>query len=284
MQFSKLLPFMLLFSFGAKATINQADVVYGEDGRFEPYDRPNFYDESRSVAAQIDKKHFGVEALVGYNIIGPTHQQDYNLCNGEKFNSQPVIANCSGALVAPDVIMTAGHCLESENDCKGFDWVFGYEMSKTTGNPKILETKNIYHCKQVIAQSLRNGIDYAFVRLDRKVTDRRPMKLAAPSYKANVGDALVMFGYPSGLPLKVTEGGHVLRLEGHLLVTNLDAFHVNSGSPVVDEKSGEIVGILVTGRPDYVADPRKGCDIVNNLPEVMGQEKVTSLHVVPRNF
>jgi hypothetical protein len=284
MLLKKLLPFALLFSFGVKATVNQADVVYGEDGRSEPYDRPNFFDESRSVAAQINKSHFGVESLLAFNIIGPTHQQAYDLCNGEKFNSQPVIANCSGALVAPDVIMTAGHCFQTAEDCKDFDWVFGYEMNKTTGNPKTIEKNNTYHCKQVISQSLRNGVDYAFVRLDRKVTDRQPMKLAAQTYKAKVGDALVMLGYPSGLPLKVTEGGRVLSIESHLLVTNLDAFHVNSGSPVLDEKSGEIVGILVSGRPDYVADPRKGCDIVNNLPEVMGQERVTSLHVVPRKF
>lgn len=117
----KLLPFALLFSFGAKATVSSPDVVYGEDGRSEPYDRPNFYDESRSVAAQINKSHFGIESLIGYNIIGPTHAKDYYLCMGEKFAEQPVIANCSGALVAPDVIMTAGHCLQTEADCKDLD-------------------------------------------------------------------------------------------------------------------------------------------------------------------
>ncbi|MBA2403921.1 MAG: trypsin-like peptidase domain-containing protein [Bdellovibrionales bacterium] len=284
MKFSNLLIFTILFSAGAHATVNQPDVVYGEDGRFEPYDRPNFHDETRSVAAQINKKHFGVESLIGYSIVGPTHQQGYHLCNGEKFSDQPVIANCSGALVAPDVIMTAGHCLETVEDCKNFDWVFGYEMNQKSGNPKTLERNNTYQCKQVIAQSLINGVDYAFVRLDRKVIGREPMKLAPQSYKAKIGDSLVMFGYPSGLPLKVTEGGRVNNIENHLLVTTLDAFHVNSGSPVIDEKSGEIVGILVSGRPDYVPDHKRGCDIVNVLPESMGGERVTSLHVVPRNF
>lgn len=280
----RLLPLALLLSFGAKATTDSKFVVYGTDGRSEPYDRPNYYYQARAVAAQIDKKHFGVESLLGYNIVGPTHQKDYYLCNGEKFANQPVIANCSGALVAPDIIMTAGHCLETAADCKNFLWVFGYEMSKTSGNPKILEKKNTYACKQVIAQSLRNGVDYAFVRLDRPVTDRQPLQMAPQSYKAQIKDNLVMFGYPSGLPLKVTEGGRVLNIQGHLLVTNLDAFHVNSGSPVLDERTGDIVGILVSGRDDYVPHPQKNCYITNTLPESMGAEKVTSLHVVPRNF
>lgn len=280
----KLLPVALLFSLNATATVKNIDVVYGEDDRFEPYDRPNFFDESRAVAAQIEKKHFGIESLIGFNIVGPTHQSEFMLCMGEKFSSQPVIGNCSGSLVAPDVIMTAGHCLQTENDCKGFDWVFGYEMNKSSGNPKILEKKNIYHCKQVITQSLRNGIDYAFVRLDRKVTDRKPLKLAPQSYRAKIGDSLVMLGYPSGLPLKVTEGGRIVNFDKHLLVTNLDAFGGNSGSPVLDEKSGDVVGILVSGRDDYKPHAQKNCYITNNLPESMGGEKVTSLHVVPRKF
>jgi len=259
-------------------------VVYGDDDRFEPYERPQYFTQSQSVAAMINKSNLGFESLDGFNISARTHQQAYGLCSGSKFIDQPILAHCSGSLVAEDVILTAGHCVESDFDCTNFDWVFGYEMNQKTGNPKKFEKKNIYHCKDVIAQSSLNGFDYALIKLDRKVMDRNPLKMATPQYRSQVGEPLLMLGFPSGLPLKITESASVLKLEDHLLVTNLDAFHVNSGSPVLNQKTGKIIGILVSGRPDYIQDPKQNCSIVNTLDNSMGGERVTSLFVVPRDF
>lgn len=273
---------LALTSFHSFATETHVDVVYGEDGRSEPYQRPGFNREASAVAAMVDKTELRNQTADGFNINVPTHAQAYGLCQGERFNNQPILATCTGFLVAPDIIMTAGHCVTNSSDCSSNVWVFGYEMTPA-GIPRPLEKKNVYQCKQIIATSQGNNrLDFAIIKLDR-VTDRQPLRLLGKNLSAKVGDKLVMMGYPSGLPLKIAEGASVLKANSEMLVTNLDAFHVNSGSPVFDAVSGLVVGILVAGEPDYKPSSRS-CSVVNNLPETSGAEKVTNMGAIMRNF
>lgn len=272
----------ILISSMAHASKDQIDVVYGEDNRVEAYQRPELLKQSRAVAAMVAKKQFTLETFIGYQIDAATQELEYDLCESERFSQQPILAECTGFLVAKDVIMTAGHCVTNMNDCNSFNWVFGYEMNARQGNPKELDRNNVYQCKSIISRSLNNGIDYAIIKLDR-VTDREPLKLAPVGQMAPVGSSLMMMGYPSGLPLKITDNAQVLKWEKHLLITNLDAFHVNSGSPVFDAKTNLVVGILVAGADDYKNSSR-GCMVVNTLDMKRGEEAVTSLKVVPRNF
>ena len=277
-----LLSTLILASTAARASQTHIDVVYGQDNRVEAYQRPELAKQSRAVAAMVAKKAFNLETLIGYQIDAQTQEYEYDLCGTEKFAHQPILAECTGFLVAIDVIMTAGHCVTNMNDCNSFNWVFGYEMNASEGNPTELDRNNVYQCKSIISRSLNNGIDYAIIKLDR-ATDREPLKLAAPSTQAPVGTSLFMMGYPSGLPLKITDSAQVLKWEKHLLITNLDAFHVNSGSPVFDAKTNLVVGILVAGADDY-KETTRGCMVVNTLDMKKGQEAVTSVKVVPRNF
>lgn len=272
----------ILVSSAARASGNHVDVVYGADNRVEAYQRPALVNQSRAVAAMVSKKQFSLETLIGYQIDAHTQELEYDLCETEKFSQQPILAECTGFLVAQDVIMTAGHCVQNMNDCNSYNWVFGYEMSPNRGNPTELDRKNVYQCKSIISRSLNNGIDYAIIKLDRP-TNRAPLKLAPVGVQAPVGTNLFMMGYPSGLPLKITDSAQVLKWEKHLLITNLDAFHVNSGSPVFDANTNLVVGILVAGADDYKNSSR-GCMVVNTLDMKKGEEAVTSLKVVPRNF
>ena len=272
----------VLVSSAARASGNVIDVVYGDDNRVEAYQRPELLKQSRAVAAMVAKKQFNLETLIGYQIDAPSQELEYDLCESEKFAQQPILAECTGFLVAKDVIMTAGHCVQDMKDCNSYNWVFGYEVTAKNGNPTELDRKNVYQCKSIIARSLNNGIDYAIIRLDR-ATDREPLKLTPMGQMAPVGTSLMMMGYPSGLPLKITDSAQVLKWEKHLLITNLDAFHVNSGSPVFDAKTNTVVGILVAGADDYMNSSR-GCMVVNTLDMKKGEEAVTSLKVVPRNF
>lgn len=273
----------LIFSSSlALASDKSIDVVYGDDNRVEAYQRPQLIKQSRAVAAMVSKKYLNLETYLGYQIDVGSQELEYGLCSSERFAHQPILAECSGFLVAKDVIMTAGHCVTNMNDCKGFSWVFGYEMDAQRGNPQELDRKNVYQCKQIITRSLNNGIDYAIIRLDR-ATDREPVALAPKGQMAKVGTSLMMMGYPSGLPLKITDNAQILKTEKHLLITNLDAFHVNSGSPVFDAKTNTVVGILVAGQEDY-KETTRGCNVVNVLDMKRGEEAVTSISVVPRNF
>jgi len=60
------------------------------------------------------------------------------------------------------------------------------------------------------------------------------------------GTEVYMIGHPSGLPQKVAVNASVRSLEGAAyFYTSLDAFQGNSGSPVFDRNTGEVIGILV---------------------------------------
>ena len=63
--------------------------------------------------------------------------------------------------------------------------------------------------------------------------------------------SLIVAGYPSGLPLKIDDGGRVRDPRSgttDFFIANLDTFGGNSGSGVYDAATKQLVGILVRGR------------------------------------
>lgn len=257
--------------------------VYGDDNRYESHERSASYTLAQSVGAQIHSGFFKFER--GGKVVVEeltSLKEEYNLCQGTRFADQPVLASCSGALVADDLIMTAGHCYQERNDCKDFYWVFGYEMGKN-GKLKEFEAQNIYSCVKVERKVYNGYGDYALIRLDRPVRGRTPIKVADSGYRSKNGDEVFMIGYPSGLPMKTTESGKVMGFEKNSFLTNLDAFAANSGSPVFNAKTQEIVGILIAGDEDY-SPSRNQCSIISKYSETEGNEEVQSVHIVPRIF
>jgi hypothetical protein len=206
-----------------------------------------------------------------------------DLCPGEPLHGDPSLSySCTGFLVAPDLLVTAGHCLyavntpdhrlrhETELACKTFDWLFDYAAPR--GGPaqtKGISSSALYHCREIIFAVQRESApysDYALVRLDRPVADRTPFRLGTG---AVTGD-LAMLGYPLGTPVKYTDNGHVLRDDPtrSSFITTLDAFEGNSGSPVLNA-AHEVVGILVGGTPvpfSY-SDRRLACSRLNRCDE-----------------
>lgn len=77
---------------------------------------------------------------------------------------------------------------------------------------------------------------------------------------------MVVIGHPSGLPLKITDRAVSLPSAFNsrtFFRVNSDTFAGNSGSPVINRKSGVVEGILVRGEQDYRYIPDRGCSIVN---------------------
>jgi len=265
-----------------EASTSQPYVIYGDDDRVEAYERPHLKTETQAVAAMVANKYFALQTLLGYQLETYNAQQTYNFCYGQRFEDQPILSDCTGFLVAPDVLMTAGHCVSNEGDCRSFQWVFDYKMSEELGSPKEIDRNNVYQCKSIITKSTERGVDYVILRLDRR-SERQPLRLAPQHVMQEPGTEVYMIGYPSGLPMKITERAQILRNERHLYVTNLDAFHGNSGAPVFDQATNTVIGMLVSGANDYKGGPR-GCVVVNELGVNQGDEKVTSMGIVPRNF
>jgi len=254
------------------------DVVYGTDNRLDVFQASGALNKrlARSSAAMINIRYFSKNTSGSFDLKDvKTLEAAANVCHGESFSQQPAAAVCSGFLVGPDTLITAGHCYKGMGDpeeaCKNYAWVFDYEMKTTDSDPtKNIPVTNIYLCKKVVAAELSATADYAVIKLDRKVIGRDPLKYRT-SGKVSDFAKLVVVGNPSGLPTKISSGGKVTRnVDPTRFSTNLDTFHGNSGSAVLHDLTGVVEGILIQGKTDYVPsdlkDPRS-CQVVNKCDD-----------------
>lgn len=253
--------YALLFTvLGTQMALAEVKVVYGKDNRLDVYQNRNLLHArlARSTAGMISKSLFTKAASpLMFNLQGvPSLERGQNICATEDFSQQPIAASCSGFLVGEDLLVTAGHCYmmqdSAANNCKKSAWVFGYEMKSPQDDPtQNISRENIYFCKEVVAGQLDNRMDFAIIRLDRKVVGRQPLKFRTRG-KITETSKLVVIGHPTGLPTKIAGGGRVTHnQEATRFATTLDTFHGNSGSAVFDASSGLVQGILIMGKNDY---------------------------------
>ena len=190
--------------------------------------------------------------------------EDRGICAKERFSQQLSAANCSGFLIANNVLVTAGHCIKGQADCNSYKWVFDYKVDYAEQNDMKVPATSVYSCKKIISRSLDSVSkdDYAVIQLDRKVTDRQPLKYRQ-SGKISTGANLVVIGHPTGLPTKISDGAAVRSLQSKFFIANLDRYGGNSGSAVFNADTLEVEGILVRGENDYVYDSNLGCEVSN---------------------
>ena len=255
------------------ASTNTNKVIYGEDNRIETYEASRFEQKlAKSTAGMISSIKM---IKVGTNYMLPpyTIEKEMGLCKDERFSDQPSAVVCSGFLVGPDLLVTAGHCITTQDDCNKVSWIFDYQVKEKTNKTDILiPAANVYKCGKVIEAKLettKDGrkIDYSLVRLDRVVKGRKPLKFRTTG-KVKLNQDIVVIGHPSGLPQKVAGGAKVLLNDKeNYFQTNLDTFGGNSGSAVFNADTGEVEGILVRGAKDYEKDNVKKCLRVHKTAE-----------------
>jgi V8-like Glu-specific endopeptidase len=257
----------------SQQAIAKSKVVYHYDSRLDVQDSPNaaYRELAKSTAAQISWSDLDLDERGVKFRKTETLAQVFNICPSERFADQPAMANCSGFLVGPDLLVTAGHCVvpasSGGDQCDKFAWVFDY----TRESKGKFRSESVYGCKEVLDHALDSTTkkDYALIRLDRPVLDRPYLEVRTEG-EVEVGTDLFMAGHPSGLPTKVADGATV-RESNHaeFFKTDLDAFGGNSGSAVMDAQTGVVEGILVRGASDYEYSS-KGCYEVNFCEDAGG--------------
>jgi V8-like Glu-specific endopeptidase len=203
-------------------------------------------------------------------------------CSGERFGNQHVGGWCSGFMVGTDVIVTAGHCGETEAEIQNTAYVFGFHVTSSDdpGTTQFLADQ-VYFGKELIAHELSPTGDFAIVRVDREITASGAAPLQVRKSGAiGLGQNIGVIGYPSGLPVKIAFGDAtvVMRDEDPWLFANLDTYGGNSGSAVFNA-DGLVEGILVRGAKDYDLDLANDCFRSNQIEDADGSEAVTKANV-----
>jgi Trypsin-like peptidase domain len=193
---------------------------------------------------QVNDFGDGTSALLTVN-----YGEDCNLCPSERFREQPSRSFCSGVLVGPDVIATAGHCINGEIELQNIRFVFGYRMRDEATTELVINNSDIYSGAEVIAWQVDDnaGSDWALIWLNRTVVNHRIARVRE-SGTISDGQPVHIIGHPMGLPAKFAGGASVRDNRYRaVFVTNLDAYPGNSGSPVFNSTTHEVEGILVGG-------------------------------------
>ena len=244
--------------------------IYGNDNRVEidQYPDASFIKKGDAVAVRIPSRNLQPISSSYFSFPDKPIQDIRHLCEDIPFNDQPAPGDCTGFLVAPKILVTAGHCVLSINDCEKNNWVFGFK-----NNVAAFEASQIYSCKKIVEQKVVTSdyehIDYAVIELDRAVVGVTPLSFRKKG-EITKDTPLLVIGHPSGLPMKAADGA-VVKIEGnaafmeklarrpYFFAANLDTFGGNSGSPIFNLNTGLVEGILVKGRDDYVFDQNFQC-------------------------
>ena len=228
-------------------------MIYGHDDRHDLYQvQAKIQALAGSAPALFYKEDVVIKSGTAYLQNG-VYGKDYKLESRERFYSEPDGAFCSGALISPDVVATAGHCVTSAKDCRDAKFVFGFSLSHPDSNPNAVPASEVYGCAGLIARKYTDdGQDWSLVRLSRPVPNHPPLALDSDA-RPRVGEPLFMIGYPSGLPAKVSENARIVSVStSGYFSADLDDAAGNSGSPVFDARTDLVEGLLVRGEPDFV--------------------------------
>lgn len=284
-----LIKFALLAALPLAAPAQAADkLIFGEDDRVEAYAVPERYREAADSTVSLWRKNnmrlntdFGTYSLFTFN-LGEAN----GLCPGTRFSEQQAGAFCSGALVAEDLVITAGHCVKTAQDCANTAFVFGFGIGAENGNAKTdIEAGEVYGCARIIKRNNTSytvttdgqtttipGPDYALIKLDHKVTGHKPLAVNRNG-SPRQGDSLFVTGHPMGLPLKFAGDARVVRPvnpEKAYFHTDLDVMGGNSGSPVFNADTGLIEGIHVRSEDYHFIPTFEGCNTYLVRPAGVG--------------
>lgn len=228
------------------------------------------------------------------------------VCEDIPFLDEVAVGTCSGVLVGEDLVATAGHCIDLSiyKNTWYFNYQNGDDLTKREGYKvtEILhhEFENIslkysQQRRDLNTQRISMGVrplpadikdfstykDIALLRLDRPVTGFRKIDINfEPMLK---GQRAISVGHPLGLPMKHNDRGQVVGKYNSIYMTStIDTLKGNSGGPLFDYRTGELVGITVNQgfKPAFGLDRKKRCYRFNKYDESESQTSYLSGHML----
>jgi trypsin-like peptidase len=262
--------------------------IYGTDNRKDIYQvtDPALVKLWESTVVVVSRSDLHNNGNGTYSLPSTSLQVMENVCPTERFAAQPSPGFCSGFLVAPQVMATAGHCVETSSDCGDTAFVFGFKMADATTPVLTFPAAQVYFCSGIIASYHPDDLaDWALIRLDRQVPDHAPLPIRRLG-KIQNNQNIFVIGHPLGLPAKLADGAWVRdNSTVDSFLTNLDTYGGNSGSAVFNADTRLVEGILVAGDPIDL-EFRGNCLVSSVCPDTqcLGEEVTRSIqfaHLVP---
>ncbi len=216
---------------------------------------------------------------------GTTHNAVHEPLRGQPRTGVGQIDNCSGYLVGPDRVMTAGHCVDDDGDAESieyscvelysviFDWADQGPI--TESGTLTIDADDVYHCEYVEFDGYNDPSitlptfnpqgagDYAVLRLAVPVQGRLPL-ITERVARTDGDDEVLVLGHPLGLPLKAEftvrePGTTTTRIQAH-------ALGGSSGSGVVGMETGKIAQNLTSAPAEWPSDdtdPGGACKVID---------------------
>ncbi|MBN1362058.1 MAG: trypsin-like peptidase domain-containing protein [Sedimentisphaerales bacterium] len=252
-------------------------VIYGADNRTEQYavTNPNYLAAGDATVILVYWSDLTNNGNGTYTLPSQTYAYWYEqldplgtgnpLCADEPFRNQPAPGVCSGVLVTPDLIATAGHCVGCTT-VSDLAAVFGYVMQDASTAKLTISAADVYRCSEIVAYN--DGYpDWSLVRLDRPVAGHTPLSLQRTGQVTN-GQELLVVGHPWGVPRKYDTGGTVRDTSASAFFqANVDTYIGSSGSPVIDRSTMEVLGIVTAGMESFRVDDSLTCDRSRVCPD-----------------
>lgn len=270
--------------------------IYGSDERLSPSwsQSQKILDILPAIGARVHKAYIRDKRDGTVTLQGAKVSRRHNVCPNERFAQDVSVASCSGFLVAPNILLTAAHCLTPKKispfiklwesifwqsprmqrkvnhrralrECQDFSWVFNF--NDVHNNLEIngsfifhnISKEYVANCEDILffKNNEEQSQDYVLVKLDRSI----PVEPLSFSEKlvdrsGDLGD-FIMIGHPLGSPAKISHCPDCpVQNNRKYFRIPIDAFVGNSGSPVLDENY-KVLGILRGGSKDF-NDARSG--------------------------
>ncbi|MCP4325504.1 MAG: trypsin-like peptidase domain-containing protein [Alteromonadales bacterium] len=219
----------------------------------------------------VDDNNINKKTLLADRILSIFYKNpvDRDVCEDLPFIKEVAIGTCSGVLIKPNLVATAGHCVDKHIFDK--TWFFNYQ------NGDDLVLKQGYKVQHIIYRNLdliksgysfeRNNInrqrqqigvgplppdmhdysnyrDIALLELDNDVEGFLTLNINFSPFFA--GRKVISVGYPLGLPLKQNTNGSIKEMATpYYMTTNIETLQGNSGGPLFDLETGDLIAITV---------------------------------------
>lgn len=274
--------------------------IYGTDNRTEAFAASSVYREvAKSTALVATRSAMTVDSQGRVRLSGMTWSDKMAgvlggpLCASEPFRTQPAPGFCSAFLIAPNLVATAGHCVNIKQSCGDIRFVFGFAYEQQAGESDVttVADDDFYQCAGVIghlydqgSQTLQEVMerrlwsDWAVIKLDRDVVGRKPLSLRRSGRPSN-NQVIAAVGHPGGIPAKVSAGRILDAAPDLYFNTNLDIYGGNSGSVVVNAQ-GLAEGIVIRGTGGQSFVKSGSCYASRMCPELGETGGCTGNHVM----